>query len=288
MIRPGMIEPIVSSHWLQTNYAKASVCDVRPGGHANAGSQNNSGWISYLEGHLPGAAFVDLDAVLAGPAAPVVGRHPLPDPTHFAKALGALGIGNEATVVAYDDMGGAYASRLVWMLRTIGQSAALLDGGRQAWKGVMDRGQVEIDPVERDIIPWPLEALANSPAVDSDVVAAHIANGGTVIDSRAPERYRGETEPLDKVAGHIPGAVNLPFADNLDGTGHFISNDRLVERFASIEDPSPIVYCGSGVTACHNALAIEATGRPLPRLYVGSWSGWSTEDGRVIAVGDES
>lgn len=277
MNEPVGIEPIVSSHWLQTNYAKASVCDVRPGG------QGDQAWLDYLDGHLPGAAFVDLDAVLAGVPAPVVGRHPLPDPTHFAKSLGAMGIDNDATVIAYDDMGGAYASRLVWMLRILGQSAALLDGGRPAWEGVMDRGQVEIDPVERDILPWPAEALAHGTSV-----AAHIAAGGTVIDSRAAERYRGEIEPLDKIAGHVPGAMNLPFAGNLDSTGRFLPVGQLAERFASIEDPSPIVYCGSGVTACHNALAMEATGRPLPRLYVGSWSGWSTEDGRVIAVGDES
>lgn len=277
MTEPARIEPIVSRHWLQAHYAKASVCDVRPGG------QGNQAWLAYLEGHLPGAAFVDLDAVLAAAPAPGVGRHPLPDPTYFAKSLGALGIGNEATVIAYDDMGGAYASRLVWMLRTLGQPAALLDGGRQGWTGVMDRGQVEIDPVDRDVIAWPDHALA-----DSATVAAHLRSGGAVIDSRAPERYRGETEPLDKIAGHVPGAINLPFAENLDGTGHFLPTGQLAERFASIEDPSPIVYCGSGVTACHNALAMEATGRPMPRLYVGSWSGWSTEDGRVIAVGDES
>lgn len=270
-----MIEPIVSSHWLQTNYVKASVCDVRPGGR--------SSWVGYLDGHLPGAAFVDLDAVLAGAPAPVVGRHPLPDPTQFAKSLGAIGIGDEATVIAYDDMGGAYASRLVWMLRILGQPAALLDGGRGAWKGVIERGQVEIDPVDRTVIAWPAEAIANA-----DAVAEHIAAGGTVIDSRAPERYRGETEPLDKLAGHIPGAINLPFTDNLDGSGCFLAADHLADRFATVADSSPIVYCGSGVTACHNALAMESTGRPLPRLYVGSWSGWSTEVGRVIALGEES
>lgn len=271
-----MIDPIVSPHWLQDNYDIASVCDVRPGGPPDP-------WVGYLDGHLPGAALIDLDAVLAGPPADVVGRHPLPDPLQFAKALGALGIGNEATVIAYDDMGGAYASRLVWMLRIIGQAAALLDGGRRGWTGVMERGQVEIDPVERDPVDWPSDGLA-----DSDAVADHIAAGGVVIDSRSPERYRGETEPLDKVAGHVPGAINLPFADNLDGSSRFLSRTRLAERFATIDDAAPIVYCGSGVTACHNALAMEAAGRPLPRVYVGSWSGWSTEPGRVVAVGDES
>lgn len=272
-----MIEPIVSSHWLQSNYVTASVCDVRSGGNGS------DPWVGYLNGHLPGAALVDLDAVLAGPPAAVVGRHPLPDPAHFARGLGALGIGNEATVVAYDGIGGAYASRLVWMLRIIGQPAALLDGGSQAWTGVMDRGQVEIDPVDREVISWPESAVA-----DSSEVVRHLGDGGTVVDSRAPERYRGETEPLDKIAGHVPGAINLPFAENLDGSGSFLEKSELAARFAAIDDPDPIVYCGSGVTACHNALAMEAAGLPLPRVYVGSWSGWSTEPGRIVTVGDEA
>lgn len=268
-----MIEPIVSGDWLQSNTAVITLCEVGAGAGARQG---------YLD-HLPGAIFVDLDTVLAGPPAPVLGRHPLPDPATFAAALGALGIGADATVIAYDDMGGAYASRFVWMLRILGQRAALLDGGRQAWTGVFEPGLVQRDPVDRAPAPWPSSALA-----DSDAVAAHIAEGGVVVDSRSPERYRGEVEPLDAVAGHIPGARNLPFTDNLDGAGHFIDRDALEARFAAIDDPDPIVYCGSGVTACHNALAMEATGRPLPRVYVGSWSGWSTEPGRVIRVGDES
>jgi thiosulfate/3-mercaptopyruvate sulfurtransferase len=270
------IDPIVSAHWLQSNYEIVTVCDVRPGGATDP-------WTGYLEGHLPGAILVDLDAVLAGPPSPVFGRHPLPDPRHFAKALGALGIGAESTVVAYDDLGGAFAGRLVWMLRIIGQPAALLDGGGAAWKGITERGRVEVDPVDRAPVPWPTEAIA-----DAGDVADHLEAGGVVIDSRAPERYRGETEPIDDVAGHVPGAINLPFADNLDGTAHFLDRDALAERFSGVGDPNPIVYCGSGVTACHNALAMEAVGRGLPRVYVGSWSGWSTEPGRRIAVGDES
>lgn len=271
-----MIDPIVSAHWLQSNYEVASVCDVRPGGPADP-------WIGYLDDHLPGAILVDLDAVLAGPPAPVLGRHPLPDPVSFAKALGALGIGNEATVVAYDSMGGAYASRLVWMLRILGQPAALLDGGQPAWRGVTEGGQVEIDPVDRQAIPWPTAAVA-----DSDDIVEHLRAGGVVIDSRAPERYRGESEPIDDVAGHIPDAINIPFAENLGGTGSFLDRETLAARFASVDDLNPIVYCGSGVTACHNALAMEAVGLGLPRVYVGSWSGWSTESGRDVAVGDES
>ena len=272
----AVIDPIVSSDWLHSNHHVTTVCDVRPGGPSDP-------WLGYLDGHLPAAILIDLDAVLADPPAPVLGRHPLPDPIRFAKALGALGIGNEATVVAYDDMGGAYASRFVWMLRIIGQSAALLDGGRRAWTGVLERGQVEVDPVDREPVPWPTEALA-----DSTAVQRHIAEGGSVIDSRAPERFRGETEPQDDVAGHIPGAANVPFADNLDGSGRFLDTAALAARFAPFDDAAPIVYCGSGVTACHNALAMEAAGFGLPRVYVGSWSGWSTEPGRIVAVGDES
>lgn len=213
-----MIDPIVSAHWLQSNHEIVTVCDVRPGGPADP-------WVGYLDGHLPGAALVDLDAVLAGPPAPIVGRHPLPDPVHFAKALGALGIGNETTVVAYDDMGGAFAGRLVWMLRIIGQPAALLDGGRAAWTGVIERGQVEVDPVDRRPIPWPAGAVATG--ID---VIEHLGAGGVVIDSRAPERYRGETEPIDDIAGHVPGAINLPFAGNLDGDAHFLDREALVRR----------------------------------------------------------
>ncbi len=270
-----MIDPIVSADWLQHNASVTTICEVRPGGEASTAS--------FLSGHLAGAILVDLDAVLAGPPAPVVGRHPLPEASAFAAAMGALGIGNEATVVAYDDLGGAYASRLVWMLRIIGQDAALLDGGRGAWTGAVEQGEATIDPVERSTIQWPDHAIA-----DSETVADHIVQGGTVIDSRSPERYRGEVEPLDAIAGHVPGARNLPFAANLDADGRFLDPTDLAQRFADIEDPDPIVYCGSGVTACHNALAMEATGRPRPRVYVGSWSGWSTEPGRVIRVGDES
>lgn len=271
-----MIDPIVSGNWLRANVDLVSICEVRPGGPSDPS-------VAFMEGHIPGAVLIDLDAVLADPPAPVVGRHPLPTPDAFARALGQAGIGNDATVVAYDDAGGGLAGRLVWMLRMIGQSAALLDGGLSSWTGALQHEAVTNEPVEREVVPWPADRLA-----DSNDVAAHIEAGGTVVDSRSRERYLGETEPIDDVAGHVPGAINIPFTGNLDETGGFLPPDELASRFADLTDPDPIVYCGSGVTACHNALAMEAVGHTPPRVYVGSWSGWSTEPGRVIAVGDES
>jgi thiosulfate/3-mercaptopyruvate sulfurtransferase len=233
---------------------------------------------THLLGHIVGAVSVSLDDVLAAPAKPGLGRHPLPSAERFAEDLGALGIRNDASVVAYDDRGGAFASRLVWMLRILDQGAALLDGGLAAWNGAIETGPDNVEPVERSIIDWPARALA-----DSTAVAAHIDDGGVVIDSREPRRYRGEVEPIDAVAGHVPGAINVPFAENLDD-GSFKSPEQLRVRFAGVEaDPNAIVYCGSGVTACHNALAIEASGLPLPRVYVGSWSGWTTEPSRPVA-----
>jgi thiosulfate/3-mercaptopyruvate sulfurtransferase len=250
-----VIEPIVDAEWLLRRLDAVVVCEV------GSGTTGGSTPDDHRAGHLPGARFVSVDDDLAGAPGPVVGRHPLPSPEDFAARLGALGIGAGTTVVAYDRHGGAFASRLVWMLRTIGQDAALLDGGFDAWTGPVESGTVDTPPVDRAPVPWPASAVASA-----DEVVAHIESGGVVVDSRAGERYRGETEPIDAVAGHIPDAVNLPFAD-------------------VAADSYPIVYCGSGVTACHNALVFEhATGR-RPRVYVGSWSGWSTDSDRPIATG---
>lgn len=270
-----MIPPIVDTSWLQAHMDRDDVvlCDVRS---ATAGG---SPLEDHLAGHLPGARFVSVDDDLAGAPGPVVGRHPLPSPEAFAGALGALGIGDDATVVAYDDRGGAHASRLVWMLRVLGQDAALLDGGLHAWTGPLERGPVDVVPVERRVVPWPSDALT-----DADAVATHIERGGVVIDSRTHERYLGLVEPLDAVPGHIPGAVNLPFTDNLHD-GWFRTTDELARRFETLHpDPDAIAYCGSGVTACHNALAMELAGLPRPRVYVGSWSGWSTDPARPVAA----
>lgn len=257
-----------------------TICHVAPT-LDGAGALND-----FVQRHLPGARFVSLDDVLAAPPSGTAGRHPLPPPSDFAEALGVLGVADDATVVAYDDRGGAIAGRLVWMLRILGQRAALLDGGIGAWTesdGDLESGPVETSAVERAAHDWPTHAV-----VDADGVVRHIEDGGVVIDSRDPARYAGEVEPIDSVAGHVPGAFNLLFADNLGADGRFRSTEELRTRFAPFtdHDARPIVYCGSGVTACHNALAMESAGLGLPRVYVGSWSGWTADSQRPVATGD--
>lgn len=225
-----------------------------------------SGRDAWLGGHLPGAVFVDLNTVLAGPATPEAGRHPLPEPEVFAEALAALGIADSDTVVAYDDAGGASAGRLVWLLRNIGVDAALLDGGIGAWEGPLDTGETTRPAAAFAARPWDAATLAT---IDDAATAFH------VVDARAGARYRGETEPVDPRAGHIPGAINIPFPGNLDADQRFLPPDVLRARFeeAGITDASAVVvYCGSGVTACHNLLALEHAGLGRARLYPGSWS----------------
>jgi thiosulfate/3-mercaptopyruvate sulfurtransferase len=233
----------------------------------------------YDAGHVAGAAFVDLHGDLAG--GPGGGRHPLPDVARFAELLGRLGIGPSTSVVAYDDSGGAIAARLWWMLGSIGhRRRAVLDGGFSAW---LAAGQ----PISAGV-PVPTPVVYPSPArwravVDADEVGAAVGGGSVVIDARATERYRGEHEPIDPRAGHIPGAINLPHADNLASDGSHRSTDELAERFADVGD-DPIVYCGSGVTACHELLAMALAGVPGGRLYPGSWSDWCSDPDRPIAT----
>ncbi len=276
------VPPIVDASWLRERLAgdpTIAVCHV---GSTMTGPDPDQ---IYATGHVPGARFVSLDDVLADPPSGTAGRHPLPTPTDFAQALGGLGVGDDTTVVAYDDRGGAVAGRLVWMLRILGQSAALLDGGIEAWVAEpgadVELGPAPVTPTTRTVLDWPLEALAD--AID---VERHLAHGGVVIDSRDPARFAGEIEPIDRVAGHVPGAINLLYGDNLTSDGRFRPVDELRSRFApAIGDDRPIVYCGSGVTACHNALAMEQAGLGLPRVYVGSWSGWIADPDRPIATG---
>ena len=227
-----------------------------------------------------GARLLTLENDLATPPAGVAGRHPLPSPESFAEALGAAGIDLGDTVIAFDAHHGAYAARLVWMLRIIGQPAALLDGGLDG-APLDERFRAgAFEPVERAPVPWPEAALA-----DDREVVAHIAAGGVVVDSRDAARYAGDTEPIDRIAGHIPGAINIPFAGNLRD-GRFLPGAELAARFAPVaDDPRAIVHCGSGVTACHNALAMASAGLPMPRVYVGSWSGWISDPDHPIATG---
>lgn len=254
-----MLPSFVDVDWLEVHLHEVVLADCR---WFLDGTDARS---AHHDAHIPGAAFVDLDRVLAGPPSPADGRHPLPEPEEFAASLGRLGIGAGDTVVAYDQGSGAIAARLVWMLRALGQEAAVLDGGLPTWEGPLEVGEVERDRTEIPVRPWPAERLA-----DANEVALLAAGAGSVIDARAAERFRGETEPIDPKAGHIPGAVNLPYEGNLDADGRLLPPDSLRERFAGLAR-DVAVYCGSGVTACHDVLVLESLGVDA-RLYPGSWS----------------
>ena len=264
-----MIEPVVS-----TVPEGAVVADVR---HYLDG---RSGRAAYDGGHLPGAVFVDMDTVLASPPSAAEGRHPLPDPETFAQGLSAVGIGDDDTVIAYDDAGGVMAARLVWMLRALGHDAALLDGGLLAYDGPLETQPTRRPAATFTPRPWPEDRLAD---IDD---AADTAN--VVIDARQRERFRGEEEPLDPRAGHIPGARSVPARENVDAHGRFLAPEQLRAKLAEagVIPGAPVVsYCGSGVTACHNLLAIEHAGLGEGRLYPGSWSQWSHTP-RPAATGD--
>lgn len=284
------MKPFVSATYVAEHLDDLVLCDVR------WYLDGRSGLEAYARGHLPGAVFVDLDAVLAAPPSPRAGRHPLPDPEVFAAAMGALGIGNDDAVVAYDDASGTIAARLVWMLRALGSDAALLDGGLQAWphgtsSAISDRAETRFRAR-----PWPNEAIADSDAVlDAvrdpvrDAVRDAARGPTTLVDARAPERYRGEVEPVDARAGHIPGAVNVPVSDLLGDDGTLLE-DRFVEdrlrRAGLSSDDDVIVSCGSGVTACFDLLAIEHVGiGATRRLYPGSFSQWAADGSRPVATG---
>lgn len=277
-----MIPPIVSLSEIQSRYPNAIFCDVR---YSLDGSD---GYQAYLHGHIPGARYVSMDRHLASPPGPIVGRHPLPTAQQFAQSLSELGIREGDTVVAYDAVGGRFAGRLVWMLRIIGQSAGLLNGGLQAWQDDPSNQPLQTEVpawsrVERPVIAWPEHEILNA-----DEVAQAIAAGRPVFDARAPERFRGEVEPLDPKAGHIPGARNAFLSENYSSGGNYFKDrEELRQRFVNLGfDANTVCYCGSGVTACNNVLAAEWAGFPRPKVYVGSWSGWSSED-RPIAVGNE-
>lgn len=254
------------------------VCDVRF--HL---ADVEQGRREYDAGHLPGARFVDLHHELAG--GPGGGRHPLPGIADFVALLGRLGVTPATLVVAYDSAGGATASRLWWMLRSIGHGrAAVLDGGLPAWVAAGHPLTTDVPDVLRSSYPVAPDADWTG-IVDADGVAQAIELGGVVVDARAAERFRGEVEPIDAQAGHIPGAVNRFHGDNLGPDGAHRPVAELAARFAGL-GTSPIVYCGSGVTACHDLLAMSLAGINQARLYPGSWSEWSSDPDRPVATGD--
>jgi thiosulfate/3-mercaptopyruvate sulfurtransferase len=271
-----MIPPVIDAAWLRERGADVVLADVR------WYLVGRSGRAAYERGHLPGAVFVDLDAWLAAEATPAHGRHPLPDPERFARGMSALGIGDDDTVVAYDDAGGTVAARLVWMLRATGHDAALLDGGLDAWDGPLETDTPPRPPARFAAAPWPEERLAS---IDD---AADPAN--VVLDARARERYLGQEEPVDPRAGHIPGARSLPAKGNVDESGRLLPVEELRRRFEAlgIGPATPVVsYCGSGVNACHTLIALEHAGVGDGRLYPGSWSQWSSDPSRPAATGED-
>ena len=274
--------PLVDAAWLAAHLDEVVVADVR------WYLDDRSGQDAYEAGHIPGAVHVDVDTDLAAPPTrPGQGRHPLPTPETFAATMASLGIGDDDTVVAYDDSGGAMASRLVWMLRVTGHDAVLLDGGIGAWEGPLETGTDSRVRATFTAGSWPQRHLAGL----DEVGRAAEDDGPIVVDARSAERYRGEPHPLDTRAGHVPGALSLPFAGNTDPeTGCFLTPERLRERFtaAGIDEGADVIaYCGSGITACHDLLALEIAGLDPGRLFVGSWSGWSSDPDRPVTTGDK-
>lgn len=269
---------LISAHELAERLegdAPVVVCDVRF--HL---ADHDQGRREYDAGHLPGAVFVDLHHDLAG--GPGGGRHPLPTIVDFIDLIGRIGITPRSLVVAYDSAGGATASRLWWMLRSVGHSqTAVLDGGLPAWVAAGFGLTTDVHRPVPSVYPGPPEWTG---VADADAVTDSLAIGGVVIDARAPERFRGDDEPIDPRAGHIPGAINRFHGDTLapDGTHRPVA--ELARTFADVGS-RPVVYCGSGVTACHDLLALSLVGVTQARLYPGSWSEWSSDPDRPVATG---
>lgn len=241
---------------------------------------------AYAAGHVPGARHADLDRDLSGPKTGRNGRHPLPSREAFAAWAGAQGVAPGVPVIAYDDAGGAYAARAWWMLRWLGHvDVAVLDGGWAAWTAAGGAVETATPPAAAGA-PYPLSAAPAMPTVDADTLLAQLGRW-RLVDARAGERFRGEVEPLDPVAGHIPGATLRCFKDNLGPNGRFKAAEALRAEFGAwASPPAEVVHqCGSGVTACHNLLAMAHAGLEGSRLYPGSWSEWCADPSRPVATG---
>jgi thiosulfate/3-mercaptopyruvate sulfurtransferase len=277
------MKPLVSTEALARHLQDWVIVDCR-----HSLQDTEAGRRAYLAGHIPGAHFLHADRDLSGPMTGHNGRHPLPSPEAFIATLEQVGVGPAQTVVAYDDMGGAFAARLWWMMRWLGlDQAAVLDGGWQRWTA-------EGRPVSA-AVPEPRGAVLSAQArtgdtVDTAFVLEHLQDPAMcLIDARAADRFRGENETLDPVGGHIPGARNRFFRDNLDAEGRFKPPAVLKAEFEALlagVAPEHVVHqCGSGVTACHNFLAMECAGLNPGRLYPGSWSAWCSDPSRPVALG---
>ncbi|WP_261663259.1 sulfurtransferase [Deinococcus sp. Marseille-Q6407] len=288
MTQPDFPTPLVSAEWLQAHLHDPELrlldCrfDLRDA---------LLGRMAYFEGHIPGAVYADLEMNLSGPLTEsgAGGRHPLPVPETLAAWLGEQGIGPQSRVVCYDAGGeqGMYATRAWWLLRWLGHGqVAVLDGGLAAWQAAGG----ELTAEEPQPQPATFTAQVQPGFVATADEVADLPAGTLLIDSRAPERYRGDTEPIDRRAGHIPGAVNRSWTEALDAEGHFRSGEQQRERLGAAGEQATVTYCGSGVSATPNLLARELAGVPLGpqnRLYAGSWSDWVSDEARPIATGSE-
>ncbi|MBE7375343.1 sulfurtransferase [Pseudomonas lopnurensis] len=243
---------------------------------------------SYAEAHIPGARFADLEKDLSGPVTPgKTGRHPLPAPEELLARLQAWGLNDDSQVVLYDDGPGAFAAHAWWLLVWLGKRDGLylLDGGLDAWREAGLPLDATVPTIRRGSFAGHADATL---VVDAQQLAERLGNPDlTLLDARALPRFRGEVEPIDPVAGHIPGALCAPFGDNLDANGRFLNPEQLRARFTELLGERPaqaaVAYCGSGVTACHNLFALSLAGYPLITLYPGSWSEWITDPGRPVA-----
>lgn len=272
--------PLVDVEWLSGSLDDVHLFDSR------SYLDGRSGREEFARGHIAGAVFVELDTDLAAPPSQPGGRHPLPTAEHFAEAMGRLGYDGSRPAVVYDDVGGGMAARLWFMLRLLELPAAVLDGGLQAWQWEIDTGPNPVDPVTFEVRPWPTDRL-----VEADEVAHRIESGDVVMDARNHSRYLGKENRIDPRFGHIPGAISMAWEDNIDDfTGAYLSRDELAQRYRVVTSSAadggrPIAYCGSGVTACHDLLALELLGVEAD-LYVGSWSEWGADETRPVETGD--
>ena len=273
--------PIVSVDWLHAHldHPALRIADVRWSLAGPPGIERYEG------GHLPGAVFIDAQDELSSPGEGP-GRHPVPGAEKLERVLGGHGIGNDHRVVAYDDAGGSIAARLWWLYRHFGHAGmcAVLDGGIGAWT---DAGlPLSTGAAANPAATWTAGAPRDD-LVGTDAVEGMLGGESLLLDARAGERYRGETEPVDTRAGHIPGAVSAPFAENLDASGRFLRPDLLRERYTALgaADRPAVAYCGSSLTATHDLLAMELAGIEGGRLYEGSWSHWSSDPSRPAATG---
>ena len=275
------MNPIITANQLEELINEGSdvlICDCRFD-LTNA----NAGYEMYKNAHITGAIYVNVDKDLSGPKTGKNGRHPLPSPAAWAKTRQRLGIANHTHVVAYDSHGGTFASRLWWMLRSIGHaSVQVLDGGLDAWNGSIGHTGREPTPLATMPEAYPYQGVVTIDEMEQNVKADARK---MVIDARTADRFRGENETLDPVGGHIPGATNRCFKENLV-SGKFKSPEQLYKEFVLLigqQKPGTIIHsCGSGVSACHNLLAMEAAGLSGSRLHVGSWSEWCSDPSRPI------